>query len=153
MMRRLLLGAAAGAAGTTALNTVTYLDMSLRARPASSTPERSVAEVAKRAGADIPGEGDDRQNRLQGLGALTGIATGVLVGALYGVAQPFLARDRVARGAVTAGFAAMVGSIVPIAALGISDPRSWGLSDWASDIIPHSAYGIATAGTYHALTD
>ena len=34
-----LLGAAAGAAGTTALNATTYLDMVLRGRSASSTPE------------------------------------------------------------------------------------------------------------------
>ncbi len=36
VFRRLLLGAAAGAAGTTALDAVTYLDMALRGRPASS---------------------------------------------------------------------------------------------------------------------
>ena len=38
----MLRGAAAGAAGTTALNVVTYLDMAVRGRPASSTPERTV---------------------------------------------------------------------------------------------------------------
>ena len=35
---RLLAGIAAGAAGTTALNATTYLDMALRGRPASRTP-------------------------------------------------------------------------------------------------------------------
>lgn len=39
MTRRFLHGLAAGAAGTTALNAVTYLDMALRGRPASTTPE------------------------------------------------------------------------------------------------------------------
>jgi hypothetical protein len=39
VLRLGLLGAAAGAAGTTALNTVTYLDMAVRGRPTSSTPE------------------------------------------------------------------------------------------------------------------
>ena len=41
-MNPILRGAAAGAAGTTALNVVTYLDMAIRGRPASDTPERSV---------------------------------------------------------------------------------------------------------------
>jgi hypothetical protein len=35
----LLSGAAAGAAGTTALNVITYLDIALRGRPTSTTPE------------------------------------------------------------------------------------------------------------------
>jgi hypothetical protein len=38
LLAGMLLGAAAGAAGTTMLNTVTYLDMVARARPASTTP-------------------------------------------------------------------------------------------------------------------
>ena len=37
----LLRGAAAGAAGSTALNAVTYLDMVVRGRGTSSTPERT----------------------------------------------------------------------------------------------------------------
>ena len=37
-----LRGAAAGAAGTTALNAVTYLDMTVRGRGTSSTPEQTV---------------------------------------------------------------------------------------------------------------
>jgi hypothetical protein len=42
MLKHILRGVAAGAAGTTALNAVTYLDMVLRGRGASSTPEESV---------------------------------------------------------------------------------------------------------------
>jgi hypothetical protein len=38
----ILAGAAAGAAGTAALNAVTYVDMTVRGRPASDTPERTV---------------------------------------------------------------------------------------------------------------
>ncbi|HEV7623003.1 MAG TPA: hypothetical protein VGO26_02625 [Amnibacterium sp.] len=41
------MGSAAGADGTTALNAVAYLDMVLRARPASSTPETSVERLAE----------------------------------------------------------------------------------------------------------
>src|SRR5450755_1803758 len=84
MLKRLMQGAAAGAAGTTALNAVTYADMAMRARPSSSTPEQVVEELAKRSGHPVPGSGAERQNRLQGLGALSGLMTGVLVGALAG---------------------------------------------------------------------
>src|SRR5215218_5927453 len=71
-----LRGAAAGAAGSTALNTVTYLDMTVRGRGASSTPEQTVEKLAEKAHLPIPGEGATRVNRVQGVGALTGIVAG-----------------------------------------------------------------------------
>jgi hypothetical protein len=43
MMRNLLAGIAAGAAGTTALNAVTYLDMATRARGVRGVPQAAVA--------------------------------------------------------------------------------------------------------------
>ena len=49
-------GALAGAAGTTALNTVTYLDMAVRGRGASSTPEDTVVKVSEMAALRIPGQ-------------------------------------------------------------------------------------------------
>ena len=68
----MLRGAAAGAAGTTALNAVTYLDMAVRGRghqlDARSRPWRSSPDKAHVA---IPGDGTTRKNRTQGLGALT----------------------------------------------------------------------------------
>ena len=81
MIRMLLLGAAAGAAGTTALNAATYLDMAVRGRPTSSTPEDTVEALAGVVHARVPGDDDTRPNRLTGLGALTGIAAGVGAGA------------------------------------------------------------------------
>jgi hypothetical protein len=36
-------------------------------------------------------------------------------------------------------------------ALGIADPRQWSSTDWASDVLPHLAYGLVTAGTLQAL--
>jgi hypothetical protein len=84
MLENLIKGAMAGLAGTTALNAVTYLDMVWRGRPASSTPEQVVEELAKRSGRAIPGDGQQRPNRVQALGALAGIATGVAVGAAAG---------------------------------------------------------------------
>ncbi|HKS44302.1 MAG TPA: hypothetical protein VJT49_04145, partial [Amycolatopsis sp.] len=85
MIRALLKGALAGAAGTTALNATTYLDMAVRARPASETPQQAVDELANRSGLPVPGGGEDKQNRLAGLGLLTGIATGVGVGMVSGM--------------------------------------------------------------------
>jgi hypothetical protein len=81
LLRGLLRGAAAGAAGTTALNAVTYLDMAVRGRGASSTPEDTVKKLSDLAGVAIPGQGDEQINRLQGLAPLTGILAGVGLGA------------------------------------------------------------------------
>ncbi len=140
-----LLGAAAGAAGTTALNAVTYLDMAVRGRPSSSTPEDTVARLSQTLHVAVPGEGDLRQNRLQGLGPLTGIAAGVGTGALLG-----LARSRgFGRGAVVGTLAATLGALLgsngPMTVLGVTDPRTWPASSWVADIVPHLAYGAVTA--------
>ena len=150
MFRRLMLGAAAGAAGTTALNAVTYLDMAWRARPSSSTPQQLVEAGAQAVGVDIPGEGEERENRLSGLGPLTGIATGVGVGLAYGLLDTLRLRPSRTVGMLLAGGAAMAGSVLPLAAAGVSDPRSWDASSWASDIVPHLAYGAVVAWTMEA---
>src|SRR3954451_8312239 len=82
-----LMGALAGAAGTTALDAVTYLDMAVRGRPSSSTPEDTVVKLADTLGVTIPGDGDTRANRVAGLGPLTGYAAGIGIGALLGLAR------------------------------------------------------------------
>jgi len=69
LSRGALRGAAAGAAGTTALNAVTYLDMVLRGRGTSSTPEDTVEKLSDKIHVPVPGEGDERVNRVSGLGA------------------------------------------------------------------------------------
>jgi len=84
LMRNLFAGAAAGAAGTTALNAITYLDMAVRGRGSSGTPEQTVDTLAGAVGVDIPGDEETRGNRLTGLGALSGIVTGVSMGAMLG---------------------------------------------------------------------
>jgi hypothetical protein len=56
-------GLATGAVGTTALNAVTYLDMAVRARGTSDMPQKAVEDLARRAGQEIPGEGETRENR------------------------------------------------------------------------------------------
>ncbi|MFL6164322.1 MAG: hypothetical protein ACJ74U_19145 [Jatrophihabitantaceae bacterium] len=146
-----LRGAAAGAAGTTALNAVTYLDMAIRGRPASSTPEHAVETITGKLGIEVPGDPDTRPHRTSGLGALLGIATGVGVGTALGVARAAGWRPPLSRSAAIVGLAAMLGSDTPMVLLGISDARRWSLADWLSDLVPHLAYGLVTAATAQAL--
>jgi len=144
MFGNVVRGAIAGAAGTTALNAATYLDMALRARPASDIPQQAVDELVQRAGHPVPGDGDARQNRLDGPGPLGGIATGVGLGATAGLFRPLLLRLPAGLGAVALAAAAMAGANGPLVRLGLTDPRSWSTADWMSDIVPHLAYGVVT---------
>jgi ribose/xylose/arabinose/galactoside ABC-type transport system permease subunit len=150
--RAFLAGAAAGAAGTTALNGVTYLDMAVRGRPASSTPEDTVDRLTAAAGIDIPGEGKARHNRLSGVAALTGLLTGVSVGALAGLLTTKLRLPPPVL-SILIGAAAMAGSNIPMTALGVTDPRTWDATSWVSDVVPHLAYGVVTAAVLTALND
>ncbi len=147
----LLSGAAAGAAGTTVLNAVTYLDMAIRGRPTSSTPEDLVETVTEQVGATVPGDDDTRQNRLQGLGPLSGIAVGVAVGAGAGLVDRLLGRSgrRVPASVavLVISATAMALSDVPLKLFGISDPKTWAGKDWVADIVPHLAYGATTYAT------
>lgn len=149
-MREVLLGAAAGAAGTTALNAATYLDMSWRGRSASSAPEESVMRLTDAVHVSIPGSEQTRENRISGLGALSGIATGVAAGAAYGLSRALGLRPPVWAGALLAGAGAMVGSNAGMVAMGVTEPGSWSAADWISDLLPHVAYGAVTAATYAA---
>jgi hypothetical protein len=147
----LLRGAAAGAAGTTALNAVTYLDMITRGRPASSTPETTVEKLAERTGVSIPGDEKTRQNRLEGLGPMTGIAAGVGIGALVGLVRALGYRSQplVGTGLITAGVLAATNG--PMTVLGVTDPRTWSAVDWISDVVPHLAYAAVVKTTMDAL--
>jgi hypothetical protein len=151
VLRGLLAGAAAGAAGTTALNTVTYLDMAVRGRPTSSTPEQTVEAVADRAGIAIPGKGETRENRVAGLGPLQGVLAGVGVGAAVGAARALGLRLPLPVSALLTGAAAMAAADGSMAALGVSDPRTWDAASWASDAVPHAAYGTVTVAVLRAL--
>jgi hypothetical protein len=148
---RLGYGIAAGAAGVTTLNATTYLDMAVRARPPSDTPSQAVEQLAGKAGAQIPGQGHDRDNRLAGLGPLAGIMTGLAVGVAAAFAQPVLARIPAPLAAAALGALAMAGSDGPLVALGLTKPGQWAAADWASDIIPHLGYGAAVHATHTAL--
>jgi hypothetical protein len=151
MVRGLIRGALAGAAGATALNAVTCLDMVWRGRPGSDSPQRTVEALADRAGTEIPGEGESRANRLSGLGALSGIATGIGVGALYAVLRRLGFRPGPLTGSVLIGLTAMAATDLPMARLDITDPAKWSRADWLSDLLPHLAYGAATQAVLRGL--
>ncbi|MEU8263960.1 hypothetical protein AB0C02_25455 [Micromonospora sp. NPDC048999] len=142
-------GAIAGAVGSAALNIVTYLDIAVRARPISSTPEETAGRLADEAHVNL-GPEKKAANRRSGIGAIIGYATGIAAGAAFGV---LAARRRlplpVAAGLLGGGV--MATSDGSLAALGVSDPRTWRPTDWLSDIVPHVAYGLAAAATWRRL--
>ncbi len=151
MLGQVLRGAAAGAAGTTALNAVTYIDMAVRGRPTSSTPEDTAKKLAEQAHVTIPGDDDERSNRLAGLGPLLGLTAGVAVGAVYGAVTALTGKSGLQRGIFATGLAAMLAGNAPMTVLGVTDPRQWNADAWISDIVPHLAYGAVTAAAYEAM--
>ena len=147
----LLCGAAAGAAGTTALNVITYLDIAIRGRPTSTTPEMTVEAMARLVGLTIPGTGDVLANRISGLGALTGYAAGIGMGIILGLAYALGWQPRLFTATAVAAAIALVATNGPMTVLGVTDPRTWGLVGWISDVIPHLGYGVVTALLLHYL--
>ncbi len=144
-------GLAAGAAGSTVLTAVTHLDMAVRGRAASSTPDRTVDALAEATGRDVPGAGAERDNRRAALGALAGIGNGVAVGVLASLARTAGVRLPPAVGALTTGAAAMALTDGTTAALGVGDPRDWSGREWVSDAVPHLAYGAAVQAVVQAI--
>lgn len=156
MIREALLGTAAGAVGTMALNATTYGDMVVRGRGSSNVPSQIAGQLADKLGIDLSAEdeesdGSTTQNRKSGLGALQGFVVGLGIGTVYGVVRPGLGDVSKLRAGAVLCLAAMVGSDGPAAALGIVNLRKMGLNAWLSDIVPHLAYGLATAVSYDAL--
>jgi hypothetical protein len=150
MPGRVARGAVAGAVGALALDAASYLDMLVRGRPPSDLPGQAAGRLAGQVGVDL-GAGEQAANRRSALGALLGYATGVAVGAAYGLVLgrrqggPLLVR------AAAVGTVAMAAGGAPLTSMGLTDPREWGAAGWLADIVPHAAYGIATALTYEAL--
>jgi hypothetical protein len=151
MTSAILRGMAAGVAGTTALNAVTYFDMTLRGRPASDTPQQTVEVMEERLPVSIPGRDDDRDNRVAGLGSVCGIVTGVGIGLAVGLLRRAGVRLPSPVGAVLTGLGAMAATDGSMASLRVSDPRAWSASEWLSDLVPHLAYGAVTWAVLEAL--
>jgi hypothetical protein len=79
---------------------------------------------------------------------MTGVAVGALAGGLRaaGIRLPAVVASPLL------GPAAMVAAGLPLAATGVSDPRTWCGPDWAADAVPHLAYGLV-AHTVIATAD
>jgi uncharacterized membrane protein len=152
LIRGLLRGATAGAAGTTALNVASGIDAAVRARPASSAPQDLVAEVAGRAGIVVPGNRKQRRHRIEALGPLAGAVTGLAVGAVAGGLRAAGLRVPTVLGGPLLAAAAMLATDGPLALTKVSDPRTWSGADWRADVLPHLAYGVATHRTLVSLS-
>ncbi len=151
-----ILGLAAGAAGTAALNATTYLDMALRARPPSELPEKMVAEFAKMAGVDALAKpsselSDAAKNRRMGVAALLGYTDGFGVGALFGALRPSMQDVSWFWAGIGLAAATMLMSEGLATAMEQTNPREWGVAGWLSDIVPRCLYGWVTALTFDRL--
>ncbi|MFD7065216.1 hypothetical protein [Streptomyces sp. NPDC059906] len=149
ILRRIVWGCAAGAAGTTALNAVGYADMAVRRRAASSAPSAVVDRLTTRLGHPVP-EMTGRENRLSALAALAGIATGTSVGVAVSLLHGVGVRAPLWLGAAITGASAMACADIPMARLGVSDPGTWSTGEWASDVVPHLVYGLVVYGVVTA---
>ena len=157
-MQRALAGMVAGAVGTVALNMATYADMAMRGRSSSSAPSQLIDVVAKSIHVPLSSKGvgakdEQAQNRESGLGALLGYVNGLGTGVMYGLIRSQLDEVSLPLAGIGVGLAAMAASDVPLVATHVSNPKSWGVSGWASDLIPHLIYGLITVVTYEALLD
>ncbi len=156
MLRNVLIGTIAGAAGTVALDIATYADMAIRGRSSSNAPAKMAENLAKIVHLPLSSQGtgsNDQaaQNRESGLGALLGYVNGLGTGALYGLVRSQFDNVPVPLAGILVGLAAMAESDVPLITLGKSNPKTWGFSGWTADIIPHLIYGMVTVLTYEAL--
>jgi xanthosine utilization system XapX-like protein len=150
-------GLIAGATGTVALDLATYADMALRGRSSSSAPSKMIDKVTKQLHLPLSPQGvgaqdETTQNRESGLGALLGYVNGLGTGILYGLLRSRFDGIPAPLAAPLVGMTAMAASDVPLVSLGVTNPKTWGLSGWLSDAIPHLIYGIVTVATYEAIT-
>lgn len=149
----LIAGIAAGAIGTAAIDIVTYADMAIRGRPASEVPRKTARALAEKAHVPLASGSSEhaerrRTNRASGLGALLGYATGLGVGAAYGLGRALLADLPLPLVGVALGAAAMAASDVSAASLGVTRPSEWSAAGWIADVVPHLVYGMVTTCAY-----
>ena len=104
-------------------------------------------------GADVPGDPDPKQNRLEGLGPLAGLAVGLRVGAVGGAVRALGIRILIGLAPVVLGLGAMTLSDSVMTAVGITDPRSWTPATVAQDATPHLVYAAVTVLALHRMID
>jgi hypothetical protein len=125
--------------------------MAARGRPASSTPKTTVEKLSEVTHMPIPGDENARENRISGLGPLTGQLAGVGIGAALGLCRSAGWRPSFGVGTAVATVGVMVGTSGLMTVLGITDPRTWSAKSWVVDIVPHVAYGAVTAAVLERL--
>ncbi len=157
MFNAALRGIIAGATGTVALDTTTYLDMAICGRSSSNAPSKMVDTITKKIHLPLSTQGtsskdQSAQNRESGLGALLGYVNGVGTGVIYGMIRSRFDEIPTPLAAALVGLTAMAASDVPMVALRVSNPKTWGISGWLADTIPHLIYGIVTVTTYEVLS-
>jgi hypothetical protein len=158
VLRDVLKGLLAGAAGTVALNIATYADMALRGRPPSNVPSKLASTLANMVHLSLSSQGVGAQdltvqNRENGLGALLGYINGLGTGVVYSLLRSQRDEVPLPLAGTLVGLAAMAESDIPLVMLKVSDPKTWGASGWLFDIIFHLIYGFVTAATYEALSN
>jgi hypothetical protein len=154
VLRGVLLGAVAGAAGNLTLEVVTYGDMLLRGRSASGVPAKMAGIVGDELGIEAlssAATSEQADNRRSAAGALLGYALGVGLGGAYGLIRPGLGRISTPLAGIAVGVTAMIAADASYAVTGASDPKTWTMTDWISDLVPHIIYGLVTVATYETI--
>lgn len=141
-------GLIAGAAGTAALNIVTYADMAFRGRPASRLPSEVAQRLLAKVGATSAATSDERAD---GAGALLGYASGLTYGLVYASfrrARPEW-RPGAADVGVLAGISATGETVATI--LGLTNPRRWGLEGWMMTAVPRLTYALTAITVFQRI--
>ncbi|MBV8374769.1 MAG: hypothetical protein JO302_04605 [Candidatus Eremiobacteraeota bacterium] len=146
-MRR---GMIAGAAGATALDALSYMDMLVRGRSASDVPGQTVSRLVKSIGLILDGEDTVSSNRRTASGALLGHADGVLAASLYALIRSAIRVPWPVGAAFLAGITLVTGEGSAVRT-GATDWSKWSLSEWVTDIVPRLAFGIVAAVVVEAL--
>lgn len=151
-MHSLIKGAVAGLVGTATLELMTNTDIVVRARPPSQIPAEMAGRLANFAGLEL-GNKKQAARRTNAAGAVMGYLTGAMVGTAYGMLAGRMRTRPLWVGGPTVSALAMAGANLPAIAMGITKPTTWTASDWLSDLVPHLAYGFATAAAFEALSN
>ncbi len=129
-----------------ALFTRPFFDLTAAEAPGRLDPEGRLGDLAGKNVLCLAG-GGGRQS------ALLGFVNGLSTGAAYGLVRSQLDDLPVPLAGIVVGLTAMAASDLPLVAARASNPKTWGVSGWLADLIPHLIYGFVTVATYEALAE
>jgi hypothetical protein len=147
-MRRLLLGAAAGALGTLAMSAAMAAGHRLARPAARPAPEEITENVEERAGVrdDLP------EPAFEASWVAAHFAYGAACGALYAVARPRPAASALAEGLAFGGLVWAVSYLGLLPALGLHPwPEDDSKARMGVMIAAHAVFGVATAAAERRL--